>query len=150
MRRRGRVRAAMTEASSKRPHQNAAFASSSRDQVLLPLPSLQVDLDPTEKKREKRRFREISPLFSDFHRSIFDISSSRRIRTTENALFHELNTEHKRPKGLEPTTRFQILSVFCFRHKLFTNSPFQNRSIPSPKGIEPANFQKTIDKRRLL
>ena len=107
------------------------------------------------RRAEKRRFREISPLFSrltfsDFHRSIFDFSSSRRIRTTENALFHELNTERKRPEGLEPTTGFQILPVFCVRHKLFTNSSFQNRSIPSSKGIEPANFQKTIDKRRLL
>ena len=33
---------------------------------------------------ERRRFREISPLFSNFHRSIFDFSSSRRIRTTES------------------------------------------------------------------
>ena len=42
----------------------------------------------------------------------------------------------------EADGRVSNSSVFCVRHKLFTNSPFQNRSIPSPKGIEPANFQK--------
>jgi len=85
-----------------------------------------------------------------YFRSIFDFSSSRRIRTTENAILQELNTERKRPEGLEPTTGFQILPVFYAPHKMFTNSSFQNRSIHSPQGIEPAKFQKTIDKRRLL
>ena len=36
----------------------------SRVRILLPLPWCLVEIDPTEKKREKRRFREISPLFS--------------------------------------------------------------------------------------
>ena len=40
-----------------------SFGAKLRLRALLPLPCLTVDLDLTEKKREKRRFREISPLF---------------------------------------------------------------------------------------
>ena len=39
-----------------------------------------------------------------------------------------MNTERKRPEGLEPTTGFQLLPVFCVKHKLFTNSCFPNKS----------------------
>lgn len=59
--------------------------------------------------------------------------------------FYELNTEHKRPEGLEPTTGFQILPVFYAPHKMFTNSPFRNRSIPSPKGSEPPKLKFVSD-----
>ena len=82
-------------------------------------------------------------LFSNLYRSIFDISSSRRDRTTENTLFGEFNNEHKRPEGLEPTTGFQILPVFCVRHKMFTNSALQKHSIPSVGGSEPTKQLKT-------
>ena len=82
-------------------------------------------------------------LFSNLYRSIFDFSSSRRDRTTENTLFGEFNNEHKRPEGLEPTTGFQILPVFCVRHKMFTNSALQKHSIPSVGGSEPTKQLKT-------
>ena len=81
--------------------------------------------------------------FSKFHRSIFGISSSRKERTMDWAVFSKLTVKNKRPKGLEPTTGFQILSFFCFRHKLFTNQPLQNQSIPSSKGSEPTKSWKT-------
>ena len=81
--------------------------------------------------------------FSKFHRSIFGISSSRKERTMDWAVFSKLTVKNKRPKGLEPTTRFQILSFFCFSHKLFTNQPLQNQSIPSSKGSEPTKSWKT-------
>ena len=81
--------------------------------------------------------------FSKFHRSIFAISLSRKERTMDWTVFPKYTFKNKRPKGLEPTTRFQILSVFCFRHKLFTNHPLQNQSIPSSKGSEPTKPWKT-------
>ena len=67
-------------------------------------------------------------------------------------VFSKYTVKNKRPKGLEPTTGFQILSVFCFRHKLFTNHPLQNQSIPSSKGSEPTNtkYWPAEDKDKLL
>ena len=112
--------------------------------ILLPLPCLSVKKDPKEKTRENGRFLPFfrAHFFSKFRRSIFDIFSSRRIRTTENALFSEFHNECKQHEGLEPATRFQTLSLFCVSHKMFTNSVLQNKSISSPRGFEPAKSRK--------
>ena len=85
--------------------------------------------------------------FSKFHRSIFSISLSRKERTMEWAIFSKYIVKNKRPKGLEPTTGFQLLSAFCVRHKLFTNHALQNQPVPSSKRFEPTkHWRKHISK----
>ena len=103
-------------------------------QVLLPLPCLTVKIDPTEKKREKRRFREISPFFfvpNFFRISIDPFSIFLRVEGFElpkthffqNFITNESNTKDLNPRQGLGLFRFFVLVTKCLQIVYYKTSP---------------------------
>ena len=135
------------------------------DRFYKSVPCLTVKIDPEEKKREKRRFRKISPVFSSllFFEKIpihFAIFSDRKDLNPRKRDFQKKRNRIEQPKGLEPATRvglfrFFVLVTKCLQIVYYKTSPsllqedlnprkaensiFQNRSICHIEGLEPAN-----------